>query len=152
MSEPPIIIDTREKKPYSFPNVDSIIYEKLDVGDYTRDGFRDVFAIERKTLNDLANSVGNERDRFRSEIERAQSLSEFVVLIEAPRVSVEAYSGNGVGGCPSYYSNIAANSVLGTIDNWPTDYEILRFEWAGDRQNAMHRTLQLLDKWYIKYQ
>lgn len=151
MSDAPVVIDTRERKPYSFPSIDTVIYDRLDVGDYTRDGYRDVFAVERKTLDDLATSLGYERDRFRSEIERAQSLDEFVVVIEADKEAVSRYSGEGKGGCPNYFSDIAPNSVLGTVRSWPTDYDPLRFEWCGDRRNGMQRTLELLDKWYMRY-
>lgn len=145
---PPIVIDDREKKPYQFTGVETI-ERRLDVGDYTYDGFADTFAVERKTLDDLATSVGSGRDRFEDEIKRAQSLSEFVVLIEAPSGDVYRYAGDGY--CPNYYSNIYPNSVIGTVEKWPVKYSTLDFEWAGNRKDAEQRALSLLDKWYLTY-
>lgn len=151
--EAPLVIDTRERKPYRFAGIDNIVYRELNVGDYTRSGFEDAFSVERKSLDDLANSLtssqGN-RERFEDEIERAQSLSNFVVVIEAPKSAVYDYAGEGLGGCPNYYSNIAPNSVIGTTEKWPEKYETLRFEWCGTREGAKQRTLQLLDKWYLE--
>jgi hypothetical protein len=165
---PTVLVDDREKKPYQFPGLDSVEQERLSVGDYTHDGFEDTYAVERKTLDDLATSVGSERLRFENEIRRANgfahrnedgnplpgtkpdsSLDEFVVVIEAHPDEVYRYAGNGH--CPNYYSNIYPNSVIGTVEKWPSKYETLNFVWAGDREDGKQETLRLLDRWFLKY-
>lgn len=135
-----ILIDQREKRPYDFPGVETE-EAHLETGDYTVKGFEDRFAVERKSLNDLASSLGSERNRFEAEIQRAQDFDEFAVVIEATRQEAQA---------GSYYSQIHPNAVLGTVDKWPYKYGILDFEWAGDREQAAQETLRLLDCWYLK--
>ena len=104
-----IVVDTRERKPYEFPGIETV-EKKLDVGDYSVEGFEDVFAVERKSLNDFTRSVGTDRERFEREIVRGQSLNEFAVVIEADRADAEA---------GDYYSGIHPNAVLGTVHQWP---------------------------------
>jgi hypothetical protein len=109
---PTLVVDTREKEPYEFPGIDSVVRKPLNVGDYTHEGYEDVYAVERKTLDDLARSLGRDRTRFKNEILRANGLAErndagnplpgtkpdhgglaeFVVVIEADRGTVEEYS------------------------------------------------------------
>jgi len=168
MSRVPIIVDYREKKPYTFPGVENVREEKLHVGDYTLEGFKDTFAVERKALDDLATSVGSDRLRFENEIRRANgyanrneegnpipgtkpdsSLDEFVVVIEASKGDVYKYSGQDY--CPNYYSRIHPNSVIGTLESWPDKYDNLTFTWAGDRKGGRQETLRKLDQWYIKH-
>ncbi len=144
-----IIIDTREKKPYSFYGQD-VIRDTLETGDYTISGYQDSFAVERKTLDDLANSLGKDRNRFEREIQRAQEFDEFVVVVEADKSIL--YDRTPDGGCPHYYSQIHPNSIIGTVDKWPKKYPILTFEWVGSRSAGKSRTLDLLLKWSEKYE
>jgi hypothetical protein len=170
MPEVPIVVDTREQKPYDFSKIgaQNVVYDKLDVGDYTLDGFEHTFAVERKTLDDLATSLGVERERFENEILRANGyahrnedgnaipgtkpnyeLDEFVVVIEADRN--EVYNYRNQKNCPNYYSNLHPNTIIGTAQKWPEKYDNLEFEWAGDRYGGMEETLRRLDRWYIKH-
>jgi len=148
-----IVIDNREKRPYEFPGVETV-QAHLKTGDYTVQGFEDRFAVERKSVNDLATSVGAERKRFEKEIQRAQEFDHFTVMIDG--VPGDVYSG-------SYYSRIHPNAVMGTIEKWPYKYGTLDFEWAGTdddgenlklspaevRERAAQETLRLLDRWYL---
>lgn len=110
---PAIVVDTREKKPYKFPGIDSVVRKPLNVGDYTHEGCEDIYAVERKSLDDLASSVANDdRLRFQNEIRRANGLAErnesdnplpgtkpdhgglreFVVVVEADRGKLHEYA------------------------------------------------------------
>lgn len=165
---PTLVIDTREQKPYEFPGITDTITKQLGVGDYTHEGFENTYAVERKTLDDLATSVGSERLRFENEIRRANGyanrneddnpipgtkpdkpLDKFAVVIEASPDEVYRYS--GTKSCPNYYSNIYPNSVIGTIEGWPQKYTALDFIWANNREGGKQETLHLLDKWYLEY-
>lgn len=139
-----IVIDTREQKPYNFYGVE-VVHSALKTGDYSVEGFEHRIAVERKSLNDLANTLGRGRARFKREIDRAQEFDRFVVVIEADRHQVEAYRDEK--SCPSYYSQIHPNAVLGTVDKWPGKYPVLDFVWAGDRAGGKALTLDLLKKW-----
>lgn len=148
MTEYSIVVDSREKKPYSFYGKDTI-RDGLETGDYTIQGYEDVFAVERKTLDDLANTLGAGRERFERELERAQEFEEFVVIVESDKELLN--DRNGDGHCPHYYSKIWPNSILGTVEKWPNKYDTLSFEWTGDRATGKARTLDLLEKWKNQY-
>ncbi|UBF22654.1 ERCC4 endonuclease [Halorubrum tailed virus 25] len=148
-----ILIDDRERKPWKFPGVETE-EARLETGDYSVKGFEDRFAVERKSLNDLATSVGSERNRFEAEIQRAQDFDEFAVVVEASREDAAA---------GRYYSQIHPNAVTGTVEKWPFKYGILEFVWAGEnedgekvrdlpaaRDHAPQEALRLLDRWYLK--
>lgn len=144
-----IIIDSREQKPYEFAGQASR-FEQLNVGDYTIEGYADEFAVERKTLDDLARSLGADRERFEDEMKRAveANMDHLEVVIEAPEWYVADYANTKHS--PKYYSDIYPNSILGTIDSWSSRYTPLRFNWAQNRDEARNETLRLLDKWYVK--
>jgi ERCC4-type nuclease len=144
----PLVVDTREQHPYTFAGVDTV-REKMDVGDYTYEGFADTFAVERKSMDDLATSLGTDRDRFEDEIRRAQSLEEFVVIVEESWDKMLAFQDNDT--CPLYFSEIHPNSVIATVRKWPRKYDTLTFTWAGSREQAQAETLRQLDTWYLEY-
>lgn len=82
-----IMIDTREQAPFTFTGslYAEVICQRaaLQSGDYSLAGLTDRIAIERKSLPDLIQCLGKDRDRFRRELERAQGLEFFAVVIEA---------------------------------------------------------------------
>lgn len=66
---PVLLVDTREQKPLQFsylPAEPATLY----TGDYSVRGLEEVFAVERKSLADLAGSLTRERDRFMREMHR----------------------------------------------------------------------------------
>ena len=66
---PVLLVDTREQKPLQFshlPAESSTLY----TGDYSVRGLEEIFAVERKSLADLAGSLTRERDRFMREMHR----------------------------------------------------------------------------------
>ena len=135
-----IVIDDREKQPFEFPGVDTET-ARLETGDYTVKGFENEFAVERKSLDDLARSVGTGRSKFEAEIRRAQQMNNFAVVIESSRRDAQA--GN-------YYSQIHPNAVILTVDKLPMKHRILEFLLANNPDQAAQETLQRLDRWCFK--
>jgi ERCC4-type nuclease len=136
-----IVRDTREKKPYDFDDhsIDTQ-NEKLDVGDYTIEGYEDTFAVERKTKSDFLRSITAERDRFEREIKRGQSLREpLVVVVESPY----AHFKQGF-----YYADVHPNSVTGTVDSWGKKYD-LDFWFMNGRGEAEESTYLQLIEWAL---
>ena len=74
-----IVVDSREQKPLWDKD---IIVKKLDVGDYSIDGYEDLISIERKSLMDLFGTLGKGHARFNKEIERSKSLDYFAIVID----------------------------------------------------------------------
>lgn len=85
-----IIRDTREQegKGWLFrasANCNKVEVKKLNVGDYTVEGLEDILAIERKTLGDLWNTLGQAKNwkRFLREWERGKDHKFKFLIIEA---------------------------------------------------------------------
>lgn len=122
-----IVIDTREKKPYDFPNS---ITRKLPTGDYSLDGLEELVCIERKSLADWVNTLkvfvsnkGNNRvaDEFRRMIMMPCAYVVLETSIE------EILTGNYDGG-------MKPQSVLGLTASITTNYCPVIF--AGDRPHS----------------
>lgn len=114
-----IIKDTREsnRKIYNFKNFNDIVIikDKLEVGDFSLQGFENQIMIERKTLNDLCISVGVEHDRLKAEMERAvQPLK--LILIEGNLSDIIN---------ENYRSDIHPHSILGTLMAWAIEYNLI---------------------------
>ena len=59
-----LLIDTREQKPLFVSPPDGLVvkHTKVDVGDYTVEGFEDRVCVERKQLSDFDSFMGRERN------------------------------------------------------------------------------------------
>ena len=66
---PVLLVDTREQRPLQFSHLPAES-ATLYTGDYSVRGLEEVFAVERKSLADLAGSLTRERDRFMREMHR----------------------------------------------------------------------------------
>jgi ERCC4-type nuclease len=76
-----VIVDTREQRPWSFPpEYVSVRRGTLTAGDYSLDG--DLWAIERKSLDDFIGTVGAQFDRFCRELYRMPEALPRVVIVE----------------------------------------------------------------------
>lgn len=82
-----ILTDTREQQPFSFAGPryasDTVERASLTVGDYSLAGLADRVAVERKSLSDLVQCLGRERERFERELARGAALDAFAVVVEA---------------------------------------------------------------------
>lgn len=82
-----ICIDKREQKPFTFTgkNFEDVTTEtvNLTTGDYSISGLTDLVAVERKSLDDLAQCLGRDRERFERELYRGKGLEAFAVVVEA---------------------------------------------------------------------
>ena len=84
MTMPKILIDTREQTPLVFPDGVPTERTTLQTGDYSIEGYADVFTVERKSLTDLVNTVIHDRERFERELERMTAYPFRRLLIVAP--------------------------------------------------------------------
>lgn len=79
----PIVIDTREQRPWEFPEWVPVRHRKLDFGDYALEGDAG-YAIERKSLSDFVGTLSSGRERFGREMARAYgSMARMDVIVEA---------------------------------------------------------------------
>lgn len=75
-----IFVDTREQKPISFKNQESM---KLDFGDYTAAGdFYDYTYIDRKSEGDFKSTLSGENfERFKRELQRARDFNSYIFIV-----------------------------------------------------------------------
>jgi len=101
-----ILVDTREQNPLQLSCKTSVA--KLDVGDYScHNHFNNCF-IERKSLEDFCGTMSQGFDRFKQEVERADSLGfHLAVLVEEKLETVTqinvANSHKFIKGPPEFY-------------------------------------------------
>lgn len=79
-----ILVDSREQKPLFEigKGKDAIQVMGLSVGDYSCLEYEDSISIERKSVPDAVSSVLRDRKRFQREMERAETLEFFGIVIE----------------------------------------------------------------------
>ena len=130
---PPIVIDTREQRPYLFAGAASI-RAGLPSGDYSIQGLESAVAIERKSLAYFVGSVTVGRDRFWRELARLQGYRVRAVVLEATMSQLE----RGV-----YRSRANPRAIVASVLAIGTDFGI-PVVLAGTREAGEHATLWML--------
>lgn len=122
-----IVRDTREQAGYAF---DAARYEGVTVedeslatGDYSVRGLETLVACERKSLADLTMCLGQERQRFVRELERARGMDAFLVVVESPWSDLAA---------GKYRSRLAPHSACQSVISFMAHHKI-PFLFAGSR-------------------
>jgi len=101
MSLPNIIIDTREQKPWEFPE-HTTIASKLDAGDYSVEGLEDMLCIERKrNVAEFANNIVEKR--YDDWTQRMSQYKYKFLILEFPLSYVYSFPRNS--GMPKYLWN-----------------------------------------------
>ena len=80
---PTFVIDSREKKPYSFSSGIPTLRKKLLTGDYSIEGYENVIAVERKSLADFVNTVIHSQTNFSEELKRLSRMLNPLIIVEA---------------------------------------------------------------------
>lgn len=139
-----ILIDKREQLAYTFSYIKpfpKIEYATLSEADYSIKGYEDKVGVERKTLQDLYQSTGQNRERFEKEFERLAKFEYAALVIEA-----------GLGDIfknPPSHSKMNPKAVFHTLISWSVYYKV--FVWAcPDRTFSEKLTYYLLEKWWKK--
>lgn len=109
-----IIIDTREQAPLTFTRLPSI-RGTLQSGDYSVQGCEHLFAVERKSLDDLAMSVTTERERFERELHRLRGFHFKRLMIVGTREDIENHA---------YRSKATPNAILASLSAFEIRYDI----------------------------
>jgi ERCC4-type nuclease len=77
-----IVVDSREKHPYTFNGEDvELLYDKLDTGDYTIEGLSHIVTIERKmSVSEISQNLINKR--FTRELDRMREIPHCFIICE----------------------------------------------------------------------
>jgi len=131
-----IIIDSREQRPFTFkdyPETD-VQTGTLQAGDYSLAGLESIVAIERKSLSDLVQCLGRDRDRFERELERLRAYEAAAVVVESPLPDLVA--GN-------YRSSLDPKAAFESVIAFMARFRI-SFYFAQDRRGAERFTHSFL--------
>lgn len=133
----PIIIDTREQKPFSFKKS---ISQKLEYGDYGLHSHK--VTIERKAVEDFVQTLGKYNvERFKREIDRCVVDGGYIfVVVEKPIEKIE-----------SQFRWISKRFKMSLPHLWHTMRELMReypsniqFIFAKDKEHAKELTEKIL--------
>ncbi len=90
-----LIIDSNEKDDPLFlhhpPKRLTFIIDHLETGDYSVKGFENQITIERKKIPDLLGCLGNDRERFKREIERMKSFEWRAIVVQGAESDLYQY-------------------------------------------------------------
>ena len=136
---PYLIIDSREKTPWVYNSEYKTIRKKLDVGDYSLDGYETRVSIERKNIFDMVSCCSNRkpernRERFKRMLDKMQHYEFRAVIIEGSLTMLMAGSWRGT---------MRPASVLGSIISWSQRYRI-PFFFGDNPQRASYLCLAIL--------
>lgn len=136
-----IVFDSREQKPYRFDGTpyEGVTVESgtLQTADYSLKGLEDRIGIERKSLDDLAGTLTNGRERFQRECERGRGLDYFALVVESDMESVRRHR---------YRSRMKPQALLQSLFAFSVRYGLHVF-WAGCREGGEYTTFSLLQKY-----
>lgn len=112
---PPVaIVDSREQTPLAIPGLRMVV-RGLVSGDYSFIGGEHLFAIERKSLDDLVGCVTRERERFERELIRLRGYRFRRLLIIGTEADIAA--GN-------YTSAVTPQAVLSSLAAWEARFDL----------------------------
>ena len=131
-----ISVDLREKLPFTFTGFPDVTIQKtrLVTGDYSLPGLQNKICVERKSISDLALSLGRDRNRFFAELARARGVPAFMVVVEAPFSDLESGRYKSMLNAKS-----AVSSVIAVMCRWS-----IPFHFAADRDAAERFTYNFL--------
>ncbi len=114
-ARPVIVVDTREQAPLQFTRLESVA-GTLTSGDYSIRGMEHLFAVERKSLDDLvACCMGYNRERFERELHRLRGFWFARLLVVGTREQVA----NG-----EYRSSIKSRVVSNSLGAFEARYNV----------------------------
>jgi len=152
-----LIIDTREQASHDFHNIpaDTADDKKggvlaiktkrlgLKTGDYSIEGLQHRVAVERKSMEDLYNCVGNDRHRFEQQLSRLNELECGVVVVEADLRRINE-------GCE--HSKLHPKTIERSMISWQQDaFPKVHWWLCPTRRSAEVITFRILDRFWRKH-
>lgn len=147
-----IVIDTREQHPWMFENITvkrnkqdkmlvvGTVRGKLKTGDYSIKGYENQLAVERKSPEDLINTVAHSRDRFIRELERLNEMEWGCVLVEEEWKATMVYCSQHTG-----FSPVSLDS---SILAWMQRYKNVHWVFRPGRFAAAKTCWKICDRFW----
>jgi DNA excision repair protein ERCC-4 len=128
---PVVICDTREKLPLPVNRL-RVIRDTLPTGDYSYGSAEESFCVERKSLDDLAQSLTRDRERFCRELQRLKAYEFRRVVVIGTRKDIVEHR---------YRSEASPKAMLNSIDAFELRYgvPVVYFATAEEAANQLER-------------
>ncbi len=141
-----LVIDSREQLPLftgSLPKGLVIVRDTLNVGDYSIRGFESQIAVERKTIGDLLGCLGNDRERFKRELEKLKAYEWKAICLEGTEDELLQYHDFSLMNPNSVRQSIVSINIRygiqfyfsqkrSSIERWILDHLIKFFRVKGE--------------------
>lgn len=150
-----VIIDTREQSPYAFVGLHAdarqggrplsipLVMRTLRSGDYSLEGHENEVAVERKSLADFFNTIGQGRKRFERELDRLDEMATH----GAAFVVVEA-SWHTILTSPPERSQLRPKVVYRSVIAWQQRFVRVHWWMVEGRRLAEVTTLRILERFW----
>jgi ERCC4-type nuclease len=148
-----VVVDTREQLGYEFADLTTdarqgrrplevpTVRGTLDSGDYSIAGLENQIAIERKSAEDLFNTLGQGRERFSRELARLNQLEAAFVICESEWSDLLA--------TPPQRSKMSPKCVIRSIMAWQMKFNRVHWWMMPGRRSAEALAFRLLEKFYL---
>lgn len=144
--KPIVIIDTREKTPFTFGNhrnwIAGTVRYKLKAGDYSMEGMDNLLVLERKSLTDLITTLMHCRTTFIKECERLAGYRWRAILVEASYEDIKS----------PYHEELCTlaspNAVSGSLDAVEARFSIQVIYTSQNRALAEEKAASWLSKYF----
>jgi len=150
-----VVYDDREGLPFRFESIKADADQhhrpiavqrkcrRLITGDYTIEGFESLVCVERKSLFDLFQTLGQGRSNFKEEHRRMSMMRTACVVIEAPW--------NEILFNPPAYSDLVPKTIWRTAISWSIRYGVPWYAMPN-RSAAESWTYRFLEMFYRHHQ
>ena len=147
-----VVCDSREQLSYQFsglradadqhrlPLQINVVRGCVPSGDYSILGCESLVAVERKSLEDCYNTIGQHRKRFTRELDRLQLLQHSAVVVEAEWSQILTQ--------PPQHSRLPPKNVSRSILAWQQSHPRTHWIMAVNRDHAEQVTFRILDRWW----
>ena len=131
-----IITDTREQKTW-WPE-EQTTRGTLKTGDYSLAGHETVFALERKSMADICQTVTTGHERFGRELVRASEMRYFAIMIEGSVMDLLNKKWP-----QSYRTKVTGQAVVAILATLSVKYDIKIF-FCGGKAGAKHLAKKIM--------
>jgi ERCC4-type nuclease len=131
-----IAVDTKEKKPWRFPDSVTTTPKALPFGDYALVSSSVLAVIERKSEQDLVNTLMHQADRFREELVQLAQADFGIVVVETDMPALERQR---------YRSKTPPNEIIDRVISLSVDWQV-DVVWASTRVHAV----RYASRWFAR--
>lgn len=150
-----IIKDTREKHGWEFDmyeHVTAMTITTLWPGDYTLQGYEDIFIIERKAnTGELSMNLGTKKKQFEKELKAMQELDYKYIVCEFPMSDFDIFPKNS--GIPKRYwgrLQVTGRYLQSTLFSMADKYDI-ELHFCDNQFGACEKAMELFQE-VIEYE